>query len=130
MHNQWGARPLTPLDLARELFEKWVRRHHRHLDPFGGQSFRNGAADPHARAGDKRRFSEKLQIHDRFPESLAAKAAFQDAVAQAKIVPRQLAKLRGRWFGTHRRPGTLSIGRPTDARRVNKGRDLKGSRCR
>jgi hypothetical protein len=66
----------------------------------------------------------------RSAESLGAKAGVSGCYRASENRPEAVAELVGRWFGTHRRPGTLSAGRPTDAPRVNERRDLKGSRCR
>src|SRR5258708_4980630 len=97
-------------------------RHHRYLHTFGGQSFRDSTADPHASAGDERSFSDKLQIHDRSPESLAAKADVSGCCCASENRPEAVGQAVRPVVGKIPPAGTLSIGRPTDARRANKKR--------
>src|SRR5262249_3887349 len=83
--DQQRARSLTPFDLACEFLEKRSAAGHGcDLNAFGGQSFCDRAADPHARPRDECSFSDKVQIHSFSSEMLGPKLTTTGAVAQAK----------------------------------------------
>ena len=69
MCDEQRARPLSLLDLVRELFEKArTTSYSCDLNTLGGQPFYDRAADADAHFGNQRRLSDKLQIHDPYPQ--------------------------------------------------------------
>src|SRR5215472_1359222 len=63
LSDQQRARSLRSLDLVRKLIEKPGAASHRcDLNTLGSQSFCNRPADPHARPGNQRGLTNKLQI--------------------------------------------------------------------
>ena len=87
--DQQRARSLAPFDLAGELFEKSSAASRcGDLNTFGGQSFCDRAADPHARPGNERSLSDKVQVHYFSSEMPGAKLTIMRAFAQAKSISR------------------------------------------
>ena len=87
MCDEQRARPLSLLDLVRELFEKArTTSYSCDLNTLGGQPFYDRAADADAHFGNQRRLSDKRTPQDQSPVAGAKLTTLRVAV-QAKKEP-------------------------------------------